>query len=479
MTKKYTTAQYEAFLKQPFRSNFGIDFNTVWNDVSSSTAFKSIIRDYGISADYFKNKCIPVVKQILGENAYFMYLMIMYNEGHGSGSSFDFINWTYRENADADIKDTSNHIKDLLASKSYPPAVTAPEVPGGMPGASACQKCLNECPTGSIGRYYIPSTLAGNAWVWGTSWAQNQYFGNPYDVIIDYIKSKGKDPFNASGNGSGDSSTGGSGSGDDYSDPSNPLDDLSGANFAELMSQALAQGTQAVKDLLDKLFPKAVYLNNSKFSVLGLRFRRYQQYLYLTYPWEYIGDALGDLVGNITGGSNDDSGSGDSGSGDSGSGDNTSDWYQKIETELNKIRNKKFSYENVRPQPDLQSVSYADCSSFAGWISRTAFPKMWNGGYTNTGTQLPLFKGGGVGSVAWTGTLKGLINNQDKVKDGDFLIMGQSPDCGAGLASHIAWVENKNSVWSMEGRGLLNYSLSYFLNTWWSERPYMNVCRPS
>lgn len=468
MTKKRTTEQYETWLRQPFNSSFGCNYDAVLNYVSNTSSWNTKLNSYGVSNSWWTNTAVPKIKEILGDNAWLMFMGIIMAEG--GSKKFRWINHTYGTgNPLTDLVSDCNKIVEVINSRSYPAATTAPEVPGGMPGGSACNASLQTMPNGSIGRYYMVMTLAGNAWVWGTSWAQNQYFGNPYDQIMDMIEACGGDPYNGGAVGSGPSGSGGSGDG------GLDIGNMSADQFLNYIRDALTQGVEALQEFLAKLFPKAVYLNNSKFTVLGLRFRRYQQYLYLTYPWENF--QMPDIGGGGEGGEGGGDGSTGSGSG------NDADWYKNICSELDAIKNNGYCYDNIRPQPSLAAQRKADCSGFVGWICRNAFPGMWNGGYTNTATMKALFDKGQIGDVVFGGSQAYIRSRQGEVKAGDVILMGQSSSCGAGLSSHVAWVETPDKVWSMEWtnyqyNGPICKPLSYFLSTWWTpDRPYMCICR--
>lgn len=458
--KKRTTEEYVTWLKQSFNSTWGLSYDQVLNYAFNNSAFQTKVNSYGVGRSWYENTGIPAIESILGKGSGVMFTAIVCCEG--GNKTLGWINHTYRSgSALPDIKTDAEYIKDLLNSFSYPPALNDPY--GGiptMPNGGEVRNVLNQCSAGAIGRYYMCATLAGNACVWAESWANNYYFGNPYDQIMDMIANFGGDISKGS-TATGSAPTGGNGISAD-----NLPTDIE--TLQNMLLDAINGGTQALMELLNKLFPSKVYLNNSTFSVLGCKFRRYGQWLFITYPWENMPDLTTDIDynGEFNGGNEEGDPS-----------QNPSDWYAKIVAELDKIRNKSFWYSNARPAGDLTSINYTDCSGFAGWIARTAFPKMWNSGYTNTGTQLTTMKS--IGSIVYSGSQSALVSQASKVKAGDFLIMGSEPSCGAGLQSHIAWVETPEKVWSMEGQGLLCKSLNTFLTRWWTPgRPYFNVCRP-
>lgn len=446
MTKERKTEDYIKWLQSSFSSDFGCDYNKVLAYVSKTSSWNARLSGEGVNNTWWTKTAVPYIKSQLGEGAWVMFMGIVMAEGYSRG--LDWINHTTQSGGAFDsIKYCCSYIKGLIYSHAYPVAAT--DYFGGimspMPGKAECQKALNTMPNGSIGRYYMCATLAGNAWVWSPNWSNNSKYGNPYDQIMDMINACGGNVAkgnNASSSGSTDS---GSGSG----------------NFMQDLQSALASGEESFKNFIDKLFPKAVYLNNSTFHVLGMTFRQYRHYMYIRYPWDnYQGNG--------------------SGSGSGGDGSNTNGWYQEMVAELNKIKGKQhsFTYENIRPQQDLTKVNWADCSGFVGWLARKPFPKLWNNGYTNTATMKPQFNGS-IGKVIVEGSQSYVLSQIDKLKAGDFFLMGDTSACGAGLSSHVAWCETPDKVWSMEGQGLLCYSAKYFLSTWWSPKPYMSICRPN
>ena len=133
--------------------------------------------------------------------------------------------------------------------------MTAQEVAGIPPqeNINQAQQVYRECGKGTIGSIMMPSTMAGNAWVFAENWClENQgprpgvYFGNPYDLMIKTIQSSGADPFGGGGSGGGGST--------DEGTPGNnaPTQTTPTVDTNELMT-AFQSLTKVVKEQIDKL----------------------------------------------------------------------------------------------------------------------------------------------------------------------------------------------------------------------------------
>lgn len=440
--KEYTDAQYKKFLQTQFRSSFGIE--NAETKVARYVSTHCTNHWYNFSYSTILHTYIPYLKKHLGGSGYIMFLLITSVEG-GAATCFGFLNHTYRStNWELAMRDDIAYIKLMINHPQYSVANGDPY--GGigyMPtsGTNKARKVLSSCGRGSIGRYYIPSTLAGNGWVFAYSWARVALarYGNAYDQIIDIIRSLGGKPFAGIGSGSGGSAP----------------DQGEGLNIN---------------------LPKAVYLNNSEFSILGVHFKRYRNWLFIHYPFNL--------------GSGASIGEGDSGSGetDVGKGGNKKK-IDEIVAEAKRVKafNKKHKlrYVMVHPQPSPYTSGRADCSGFVGWCCHKAYPAMWAGGTLYTGSMLVYARAHNW--IVWRGSQMQLLRDKAKiVHTGDILIMGHDPSCGAGGSSHTALVYEGSGlnakVLSMEYYGgLLDHPLHYFLKNWWqlpAGFPYMYVCRP-
>ena len=203
--KTYTIEQYEAFLAQPFSNNFGISEESCANWFVNQAGARPVMNSYGVNKSNLLSTYIPRLKESF-DGGYFLFLAITVTEGGGAG------NWLNHYGTDTSsgglntMNDDIEYVKYTF-KKTEPPAYGAPEVFNWTPytedKAGETQRVYDSVPSGSLGSYFIPSTMAGNAWVFGEQWCLNNqgagppyvYFGNPYDDIINTIKSTGADPF--------------------------------------------------------------------------------------------------------------------------------------------------------------------------------------------------------------------------------------------------------------------------------------------
>lgn len=201
--KSYSIEQYQAFLSQPFSNNFGISENDVANWFMQQAGSGAVRSSYGVTKENLLSTYIPRLKEAF-DGGFFLFLAITVTEGGGAG------NWLnhYMNDTSGDglgcMNDDIEYVYTTF-TKQFPPAISAPEVGGAYVEDVAGQTdaVYNAVPANSLGAYFIPSTMAGNAWVFGEQWClANQggappavYFGNPYDDIIHTIQSCGADPF--------------------------------------------------------------------------------------------------------------------------------------------------------------------------------------------------------------------------------------------------------------------------------------------
>lgn len=217
--KQYSVEQYETWLSRPFSDNYGISENdaVVW--FLSQGGAKPAINAYGLNKSVLLNKVIPKLKAKL-DGGYFLFLAITVAEGGGAANWIN--HWMLPDSGDGSIDATLDDDLAYIAGGTpsrqpttnnvlnidLPIAWTAPEVAGTAvednPGEA--QRFYDSLDNGAIGKYYMPATMAGNVWVFASDWglahqgpsAPSVYFGNPYDTIINAIKSAGADPFDTS-----------------------------------------------------------------------------------------------------------------------------------------------------------------------------------------------------------------------------------------------------------------------------------------
>lgn len=218
--KTYTDAQYKAFLKNKISSKFGMTDKELAKWFMNQAGAQPVINSYGVTESNLLSTYIPKIKEYQGSAAFFLFYTV--TEGGGAG------NWINHYMTDQGSNGLECLISDLEYCKSvnnnypnYSVSMTAQEVAGTPPQDSInkANAVYKEVGKGTIGAIIMPSTMAGNAWIFAEQWClQHQgpsapavYFGNPYDLMIKTIKSAGVDPFKGTGGepGGGDGGDGG------------------------------------------------------------------------------------------------------------------------------------------------------------------------------------------------------------------------------------------------------------------------------
>ena len=129
------------------------------------------------------------------------------------------------------------------------------------------------------------------------------------------------------------------------------------------------------------------------------------------------------------------------------------DEYIKILTD---IPYNTLTYTNGRPQINPRTGGWADCSGYIGWGIRKIHPKVWNGGYINTGTIYQIMKKAGY--LKWEGAFNQLKNQ--KPERGDMIELSNDNTFGSGNDKHIIMYIGNNQAIDMNGHGnqLHNYA---------------------
>ena len=248
--KTYTTEQYTSFLKNSTSNNFGFSDKELADWFMGQVGARPVINSYGVNKQNLLSTYIPKIKEYQGEAAFLLFYTV--TEGGGKG------NWINHYESDTRTDGLGCLIDDLEYCKSidnnypgYPVAMTAPEVSGKPPqeNINQAQDVYKKCGKGTIGSIMMPSTMAGNAWVFAENWciehqgssAPSVYFGNPYDQMIKTIQSSGADPF--SGHGSSDGGTPGNAA---------PTETTPSVDVSDLM-KAFDELLKVVKEQFDKL----------------------------------------------------------------------------------------------------------------------------------------------------------------------------------------------------------------------------------
>ena len=405
--KEYTEEQYKKFLSHKLGYNFGIkqsDFLDKFMALPFSAS--SPFTTYGVTRKQLEDDYIPLLKSILGGYVYF--LIYSYHEGGGAGNWINHYASDTNSTPYACMKTDAKYLLNVSHMHGSP-AMSDPY--GGWyanytedkPGETV--KVLQSMPNGSIGRAYMQSTMAGNAWVWGTSWANanwgTNHYGNPYDQMIDLIKKMGGDPFGDGDSGQNDTK------GDNH--PNNP------------------QSTKPKVVKKTGIHKGYVYLNGSQFTKGNqdkIKFTRYGNILFVEPGQVKTVDA------------NTNNGGDAKESGKESDKIPSDDKWARIKKEIDRVKKAhdgQYTYANVRPQPNPITAGYADCSGMIGYVIRNVYPQVWNNGYLHTGTIYQAFKQ--MGKVVWAGPV-GQIP-YDKVKKGYIIEMAQDMSFGAGLLSHV------------------------------------------
>lgn len=264
--KTYTTEQYQAFLSHDFGDSFGIKDEDLATWFMNQAGARPVINSYGVTRDNLLSTYIPRLKEAFGGAVVFLCTTV--TEGGGAG------NWVnhYMSDTASDglgcMNDDIDYIKTTF-DRHFPPAMSAPEVGGAYveDEEGITMRVYNAVPDGSIGSYFIPSTMAGNAWIFGEKWClANQgaappavYFGNPYDQIIETYKSFGIDPFAASGDPSHDAKP-------NPDTPKNPPPDTGKPSLPDRLEGAFNKLLGAINDALAHDIPlgsSMYYFNDS------------------------------------------------------------------------------------------------------------------------------------------------------------------------------------------------------------------------
>lgn len=260
--KTYTTDQYINFLKNKTSNNFGLSDETLADWFMGQPGARPVINSYGVNKQNLLSTYIPKIKEYQGEAAFFLFYTV--TEGGGAG------NWINHYATDQASDGMGCLISDLEYCKKidngyngYPVAMTAPEVSGTPPkeNINDCQNAYNNAGKGTIGSIMMPSTMAGNAWVFAENWclahqgasAPAVYFGNPYDWMIKTIKDAGVDPFK------------GSGGNDGVSSPQNPTTPKEDKVDNSAKRQAMLLALNKMFDTLKDMFNQNVYTASEQY----------------------------------------------------------------------------------------------------------------------------------------------------------------------------------------------------------------------
>lgn len=367
MGRNYDMDTYKKFLNTDGSSNndFGISDDTLINWFMGQRGAGPVINSYGVNASNLKSTYIPLIREYGVSPTFF--LMYTVTEGGGAGNWINHYLYDSGSDGVTCIKADLAYLQ-TMAKTWYPVALTAPECPYSYEDNSgACQAFYETCGDWSIANLIMPSTMAGNAWVWCYGWCSSNigsappacYFGNPYDSMISYILEMGGSFSGISGDGNKVPSTGGGN------------DSLSSLNTEQLKKKTTELITRLFNSNLNVQTP--FYSTNSKIVV-----KRVNQFLMKA---DINRDVLEEIANTIAesltsaGGNNSNNGNpAESGGGSS----NTS---ESVKNALNTI---------VSIQG--QTVGSGQCYALSGYYAKVLTG--WSCDYSVGGNILPLIGDG-------------------------------------------------------------------------------------
>lgn len=481
--KTYTTEQYTSFLKNSTSNNFGFSDEKLAEWFMGQAGARPVINSYGVTKQNLLSTYIPKIKEYQGSAAFFLFYTV--TEGGGAG------NWINHYGSDTSSTGLGCLIDDLEYCKSidskypgFPVAMTAPEVRGTPPqeNINQAQDVYKKCGKGTIGSIMMPSTMAGNAWVFAEEWclahqgasAPAVYFGNPYDQMIKTIQSSGADPF--SGKGSSDSGTPGN-SAPTVTTPSVDISDLMKALNALL--NVVKEQFEKLKDASNtNVYPLS--LNNCYQANKYYKLTKMLNMTRVTLSRELLDDLMNTILdalkdvenkSNNLKPSNKHENVDTSGGGSGGSGNPDLDSYiNKAIQHMKDLQNKGFTYSmDARWGPSSRDCSSAVCESYnlgngnTVSMDSTLLP---NNGFEKV-VNNPYMSGG------WS------------AQRGDVFILypnGSSPSASGGASGHTGiFIDNTNIIhmnYASNGVSVDNcanvFSSHYGLNIWRPKRANSN-----
>lgn len=355
--KKYSQETYEKYLSLSARADndFGVSEDTLINWFVQQAGAKPVMNSYGVNADNLKTTYIPAIKEANISPQWF--LMYTVTEGGGAG------NWINHYMSDTSttglgcLKDDLQYLNGVLDTW-YPVALSAPECYAATEdNEGACQAFYNSLPNGTIGDAYMPSTMAGNAWVWCYNYCHTHrgsaplvYFGNPYDDHIATVESLGGN-FDGIGTGSNDRNEGtGTGSGNNQQTTTVTVD----------MSAIREEVKKAIQDIFNRNIQSLspMFASNGKIT-LQMIMNQLTKADINPDELQKIIDIIKDVTQTVTTGTGSESGSANGG----GSGNNDT---SPIEGVSEKVQNALNAVAGVIGQ----YIEGGQCYGLSSWYSR-------------------------------------------------------------------------------------------------------------
>lgn len=418
--RKYSLDQVKKMLSHPFATNWGITEDqvaTYWINNATDSLQKHV--HYPSKSDLL-NTVIPLLKNMMGGYANFLFISIL--EGGGWGANW-LNHFSVSNNAPTTYSCTENDANYVLSCMNVTDktiALSSPETnwndaPEDNPGA--LKQFYRNSPAQSIARYYIVSTLAGNAWNWCYNWSMNSginTWGDPYSGLIDIVKSFGKDPINGS---FGTSLKGQGGQAKPVKNPDKKKEDK---HYA-----------------LKTITPGRIYLNGSNPVKLNddLKFTRYKDFITINY--EYDLDKAKEDPEEVGKQASNDMANQPKQPANPGAGGSNADRVKKLMARISTIWGRNYTYAMVRPNQDLVQGWRSDCSGFVSWCLEEIYPWCWNNGYSNTATLFSGLKSAGCQVFYTSGGISAMKSWSHNVVTGDVILMSSTSGMGAGGDSHV------------------------------------------
>lgn len=282
--KKYKNKQYESFLQDSFNNNYGISEEAIAKYFVNSGTY--VVGQYGLTVSNMLSTYIPTLKAGL-DGGYVFFLLYAITEGGGAG------NWINHYTADTASNGLDCMLDDIdylnSVTKDFPPCKSAKEVLNWTEYVDDVQGSTDafydKLKDKTIGALWMPSTMAGNSWVWGTKWTlahqgaqPNCYFGNPYDTYLSMVSELGGDlsfddklpqkptDNNTNNDGGGTSNGGGS---NVKPKPDVTDDDTNDTTVIDKLIDSIKDGAEAVVDEVKKMQSHNLYATTYNQSIMS------------------------------------------------------------------------------------------------------------------------------------------------------------------------------------------------------------------
>lgn len=190
--RKYSEAQVIKMLNRPFAYDYGLNADKL--ATFCMTHDPKHIRKYNLTYTKLMNYYIPLLYRELGGCANFLFIMA--NEGDGAGNWINHYRFDTSQDPIECMRQDCYYVLDVV-NHTYPPSMSDGATVPYEDNPGRIQQVYNMMKNQTLGKYYVASTLAGNAWNWMHRWcmANQPIWGDPYSNIIDWVTQMGGDPY--------------------------------------------------------------------------------------------------------------------------------------------------------------------------------------------------------------------------------------------------------------------------------------------